>query len=180
MPRGQLATGFGLNVTIVNTCARREILAMIVSGRILSNAGACTVLSVARTKRAATAIGLAIVTACATGKPAANEPGTPFRARNDSQVITRDAIAATQYVTAYEVIYALRNQWLKSKGQDDFTSPSAVQVYLGFQRLRGGAEELKDIRASTVESLRYYNPVEATGRFGGSHLSGAIVVTLAR
>ena len=123
---------------------------------------------------------LALITACATAKPAASEPGTPFRPRNDSQLITRDAIAETQYITAYEVVYALRNLWLKSKGQDNFDNVSAVQVYLGFQRLRGGVEELKDIRASTVESMRYLDPVAATGRFGAGHLSGAIVVTLAR
>jgi hypothetical protein len=126
------------------------------------------------------AVALAFFSACATGKPASNVPGTPFTPRQDAQLITRDAIAATQYVTAYEVVYALRNNWLKPKGQDNFSNASEVQVYLGFQRLRGGVDELKDIRSSTVESLRYYDPVTATGRFGAGHLSGAIVVTLVR
>lgn len=137
-------------------------------------------MSFTRMIRLASVVALALVAACASGKPASNVPGTPFTPRQDQQLITRDAIAATQYTTAYEVVYALRNQWLKSKGQDNFGSASAVQVYLGFQRLRGGVDELKDIRSSTVESLRYYDPVAATGRFGAGHLSGAIVITLAR
>lgn len=102
-------------------------------------------------------------------------PGTAARPRQDQQLITREVIVGTEYTNLYDVVLALRPNWLRTRGADLTTAPIELQVYLDNQRI-GGVEELRNIPPSSVLSVRYYDPISAAARWGGTHMGGAIYV----
>ena len=101
-------------------------------------------------------------------------------ARNDRQLLTRDAILSTQYTNMYDVIQALRGNWLRTRAAESIQGKSStVQVYLDNQRL-SGADELKSMPPTNVATVRYYDPIQASARWGMDHGAGAIYILTAR
>jgi len=94
---------------------------------------------------------------------------------NDS-IITRDEIENSHQPTLFDVVRALRPNWLR-------TAPSAVRsdqetgvsVYLDAQRA-GGIDVLRQLPSSAATSLRFYGASEAQSRFGLGNLHGVIQV----
>lgn len=117
----------------------------------------------------------AVVVACA--PPVA--PGTP---RPDSQVITADEIRSSELPTAFDVVQKLRPQFLNDRGRNTVANSSSAypRVYLN-GILYGEIGSLREILASQVTEIRYYNAGQAQGKFGSGNLSGALaVVTMGR
>ena len=81
-----------------------------------------------------------------------------------------------RFNNAYDAVEALRRNWLLSRGPDSFQSPTTVQVYLDQMRL-GGIEQLKTIQTINITSIRYYDGISATARWGLDHGAGAILVS---
>jgi hypothetical protein len=103
----------------------------------------------------------------------------PAKVRIDQHLITRDAILSTQYTNLYDVIQALRSNWLRIKAPDSFGQSSTLQVYLDTQRL-SGVDELRQMSPTNIESVRYYDAVEASARWGMDHGAGAIYILTAK
>ena len=90
--------------------------------------------------------------------------------------ITQADIGETAYSDVYELILAKRGSWLRSRGQDSLNAnPSQVQVYIDDVRA-GGVEVLRTIHPMDIEYVRYFDPVQASSRWGFDHGSGAIYV----
>ncbi len=129
----------------------------------------------------------AVPTVSATPAVAVAEPAGPAitlpkgpKPRTDRQLLSRDAILATQYTNMYDVILALRGTWLRSRGAESIQGKSAtVQIYLDNQRLNG-ADELKTIAPTNIETVRYYDPIQASARWGMDHGAGAIYILSAK
>ena len=114
---------------------------------------------------------LALATAgcAASGSTRASEAGRTDR-------ITQADIGDTAYADLYELILARRASWLRPRGQDSFIgSSSQVQVYRDDVRL-GGVQELRTIHPMEIDYVRYFDPVQASSRWGFDHGSGAIYV----
>lgn len=125
-----------------------------------------------------------LLAGCASKAPAAGEaqttaPAVAARPRQDQQLITRDVIVGTQYTNLYDVVQAMRPNWLRTRGANDSASPDSLQVYLDNQRI-GGAAELRNIPPSSVLSLRYYDPIASAARWGMNHSAGVIFVLTSR
>jgi hypothetical protein len=123
-----------------------------------------------------------MLTGCASGgTPAAGgAPAAPRAARQDQQLITRDVIVGTQYTNLYDVVQALRSNWLRVKaGSSASGKAEALIVYLDNQRV-GGVEELRRIAPTSVQTVRYYDPITASARWGLDHGAGAIAVVTAK
>ena len=118
-------------------------------------------------------------TATATGGGPSIALPKPARIRVDQHLITRDAILSTQYTNLYDVIQSLRSNWLRIKAADSFGKSSVLQVYLDTQRL-SGVDELRQMSPTNIESVRYYDAVEASARWGLDHGAGAIYVVTAK
>ncbi len=102
------------------------------------------------------------------------------RARQDQQLITRDVIIGTQYTNMYEVVQAMRSNWLRVKTSSSASGKGDVlQVYLDNQRI-GGVDELRRIVPSSVASARYFDPIAASARWGMDHGAGAIYIVTSR
>jgi hypothetical protein len=100
-------------------------------------------------------------------------------AGRDRQLLTKDEIRATQYTNLYDVVQALRGNWVRTRAADSFGKSSVVQVYLDAQRLNG-LEDLRTMSPLNVESVRFFDPIQATARWGMDHGSGAIFVRTAK
>ena len=130
----------------------------------------------------AVALAACLTVACAsssttptTGAAPAPKPDAGGRPRQDQQLITRDVIVGTEYTNLFDVIQALRSNWLQVKAASGFSKGATLQVYLDNQRI-GGVEELRRIAPSSVLSVRFYDPIAAAARWGMDHGAGAIYV----
>lgn len=136
------------------------------------------VASVVPTPTAAGGTAAGPATAIPGGGPSIALP-KPAKVRIDQHLITRDAILSTQYTNLYDVIQALRSNWLRIKAPDSFGQSSMLQVYLDTQRL-SGVDELRQMSPTNIESVRYYDAVEASARWGMDHGAGAIYILTAK
>jgi hypothetical protein len=96
--------------------------------------------------------------------------------RSNRSIITQRQMVENHFLTAYDAVESLRSNWLQTRGTDSFAAPSEVRVYLD-NTLLGGVATLRDITASTVSFIRYYDGISATGRWGLGHGAGVIFVS---
>jgi len=126
-------------------------------------------------------------TACGgASRAAGSAQGTPSaqgaqasgsRQRTRSDMITRAMIEGTSFPNAYELVRALKGNWLNPRGPDSINGPSSeVQVHLDEMRA-GGVAQLRDIHPNDIASIQYFDPITASGRWGLGYAAGAIVVT---
>ncbi len=154
---------------------------------LCASLGACAGKPAAPAPSPAVANAPASAGATATVAPT-TAPGTPTvslpaakKARVDQQLITRDVIRSTQYSNLYDVVLALRSTWLRVRPAESFQGQSPrIQVYLDNQRLAGGADELKQMSPTNIESVRYFDPITASSRWGMDHGAGALYVVTAK
>ena len=113
-------------------------------------------------------VALLLLTGCA----ATHSSGDSSTDRN---LLTREQIEEQTYRTAYELVDALRSNWLRTRGTDSFRSPTQVQVYVNDSRV-GGVDALRTIATQDIAYIRYYDANAATARWGLDHGQGAIYV----
>jgi len=98
----------------------------------------------------------------------------------DPDLITREEIdRTTGSQNAYDLIQALRPQWLITRGlatQRQATGEDDIVVYLDNARL-GYRGELRRVTLASVRYLEFYDARRATLRWGGGHLHGAIYIS---
>lgn len=94
----------------------------------------------------------------------------------DRNLLVPEQFADHGYNTAYDVIEALRSNWLAARGPDSFTSPTQVQVYFDGIRM-GGVDQLRAIDVRPVTYMRFFDGIAATARWGLDHGAGAIYVS---
>ena len=98
-------------------------------------------------------------------------------ARPSQDLITADEIQAQHFANTYDLINALRPNWLRPRSASFGSSGQAgVMVYVDGNRL-GSANYLRQIAAGQIQSARYLSGPEATTRYGTNHASGAILIT---
>jgi hypothetical protein len=93
----------------------------------------------------------------------------------DPEVLSREEMLNEHFTNVYDAVVALRSGWLTVRGTDSFTQPSQVWVYYDQTRL-GSVDEMRSVLVSSVASLRHYNGVDATMRWGVGHNAGAIQI----
>ncbi len=113
---------------------------------------------------------LALTLSCA-------QPSTPTGAPSSPDVITREQIAETHSRNALEVVQALHSNWLHVRGPDTILAgPTVVLVYLDGERY-GDTSRLRDIPATTVQSIHFLAGTAAAARYGLDTGAGVIEVS---
>ena len=82
----------------------------------------------------------------------------------------------TEFTNLYDVIRALRGNWLRVRAAESFGKSSEMQVYLDMQRI-GTVEELRTMSPMNILTVRFFDPIQASARWGMDHGSGALLVT---
>jgi hypothetical protein len=127
----------------------------------------------------AAAVSLALAAAaCAS----AGQPGGDALRNPNSSEISPDEVRASTRRTAYEVVQALRPEWLRKRSRTAGINASRgvavsdeVTAYRDGQRL-GTVEHLRSIPVGDVGRIRYYSASAAQQRFGSGNPNGAIEV----
>lgn len=129
---------------------------------------------------------------CAATSLSAQNPG---KAKKSSTMIVFDEVRASSEANAYDLVQALRPQWLRENHKETIRTkkverPSGnrndieiaivsdepdIVVYLDNTKF-GTVESLRDISVAGVGSLEFMSPAKATFRWGSGHTKGVIVV----
>ncbi len=112
---------------------------------------------------------LVVVTACA------GNAGGKSSAPRDRALLTTEDIQRSGAVDAFTAVQTLRPHWLTKRGSTSFRQTESIKVYLDGS-LMGGPDQLRQITASSIESIRYMDGLEATQRYGLDHGQGAVLV----
>jgi hypothetical protein len=112
---------------------------------------------------------LSLAAGCAAGQRGAGKE------RPEQALLTREQIEDPRFSSAYDVVRALRSNWLNARGMASLRLKVEVQVYLDGVHL-GGVQTLKDISTPAVQYIRYINGTDATTRWGIGHGRGVIFI----
>jgi len=118
-------------------------------------------------KRAVVVAGAVLVALTACGSTQAGKP----TARANRNLITAEEIATISVSDGWEVVDRLRPAFLKTHGT--LTPPV---VYLDGMP-DGELESLHRIQPSSIQSIQFLDPLQATQRYGRAAGGGAILVT---
>ena len=89
----------------------------------------------------------------------------------------KEQIQSTKYNNLYDVVQALRSNWMNDRGKDSLMGPtSVVLVYYDDTKL-GGVDQLKTISPNEVSYIQHYDGVAAAGRWGLDHGKGVIYLS---
>jgi len=93
-------------------------------------------------------------------------------------LLTTADLARAGDVSLYDALRMLRPTFLQARpASTTGTAQTEIQVYVGPLQMEG-VDHLRQIMAKDVKEVRYLEPREANARFGGSHGSGALLITM--
>jgi hypothetical protein len=107
--------------------------------------------------------------ACATAGGVSPPVGAP-------DLLVEEQIRDNGYSSAYDVIAALRPNWLRTRGVDSFTNPGEILVYVDNTRF-GGINTLVQIPTVSVYYIQWYDGISAAARWGLGHGNGVIYIS---
>ena len=112
-----------------------------------------------------------VFSACAARTPSTSAP------LPDRDVLTQATLVEHHFANAFEAVEALRPTWLLTRGSNTLVASQAqVVVYLNDTRL-GGTETLQQITTPAIVTIRHFDGLAATARWGLDHGQGVILVT---
>jgi hypothetical protein len=93
-------------------------------------------------------------------------------------MLTQEQIVATNSDNLYAAIAKLRPDWLTSRGPTSVTDPSMTvpSVFMNGSLL-GTTDALRQFGLNDVTEARYWEPGQASARFGMGHPRGVIELT---
>ena len=94
----------------------------------------------------------------------------------DRELLTAEQLRSQHFTSAYDAVLALRANWLHTRGNDSFTSPTRVLVYVDGTRY-GGVESLRTLPVISINYIRHYDGLTASARWGLDHGPGVIYVS---
>jgi len=121
-------------------------------------------------------ISLPMAWACASS--GASQAGAARRG-HDPNVITAEELQSASGSNLFELVRALRPEWLTPRGTARFNAQGGVAVYMDRVRM-GGVDVLRQVAPSSVVSLRFLGPSEAGAEFGLDVMEGAIQIITRR
>jgi hypothetical protein len=91
--------------------------------------------------------------------------------------LTRTQLESANSNNLYDAIAKLRPEWLSSRGPTSMTdaTPTSVSVFMGGTML-GKADYLKQLTVIDVTEVRYWDPGQASARFGMGHPRGVLEI----
>jgi hypothetical protein len=123
-------------------------------------------------QRSALSLSLLLLVACAS---------SPSGSTRDRTLITQREIEESALLDAFEIVRALRPEFLRTRGTSSFrvTDPVEAQVYVDGVRT-GNPDTLRRLPRDVLREIRYIDAREATTRYGTGHGAGAILVATKR
>ena len=106
--------------------------------------------------------------------------GSPGAGRGGADVLTHEALLATDQTDLFRAVERLRPQWLVARSQTSIIESTVVALFVDGSP-RGDVGGLTRIPILDVRDVSYLSPSEAAFRFGTlAGLGGAVVVRTGR
>ena len=100
------------------------------------------------------------------------------RPRRRADMLTIEDFGNRDWSSVYELVRALRPNWLNVRGSDTINGdPVDVRVLLDGVPL-GNASELHAQSVVGIQYLQYFDPISASGRWGLGYGKGAIYISM--
>jgi hypothetical protein len=107
--------------------------------------------------------------------------GARTQSSRDRYVITETEIVESSLLDAYEVVQALRPEFLRTRGTSSFRSTDPVEAVVYVDGVRSGdPSTLRRLSRDVLQEIRYIDARAATTRYGTGHGAGAILVATKR
>lgn len=90
--------------------------------------------------------------------------------------ITLAEIQASHATNGYDLVRALRPNWLQVRGQTRVGQYDRIILYMNNVRM-GEASALRDVNTADIRAVEFMDPRQAQLRFGSGHEAGVIVVS---
>ena len=122
-------------------------------------------------------VAIAAIIGCAHGN-AASDPSSTSPVLHKAKLVTSEEIFAAhaETVNTYDALSRLRPNWLNAHGLSSFNAAADeyAKVFVDGQPL-GTIETLRNIPASQVADVRYYDVTEAGATFGLRAGTGGVI-----
>lgn len=100
------------------------------------------------------------------------------RTRRGAAIISKAEIEEAESSTAADAVRRIHPDWLRgTRGTVRFSGDAPIVVYVNSARW-GGIDVLESISAQNISEIRFYEPRDATTRFGTGHSGGVIQIIL--
>ena len=105
-------------------------------------------------------------------------PTKPRELHDGVDVLSEDAIEAMRVGTGYDVVARTHSEYLHSRGRESMDSRTpAVPAHVFLDdTYYGEVATLRQIPASQIAEMRFYQAYEAQFKFGTGHMGGVIQV----
>ena len=130
-------------------------------------------------RRASIFANLSLVILAACGTSGSQVPGGGAQRMGDPDFILREEIDRSTARSAHELVRNHRPQWLQTRGITTFRQAAGqdgIKVYMDNARLEN-VDAMRRVTLSSIVYLRFFTASEATQRWGGGHLNGAILLS---
>lgn len=127
-------------------------------------------------RRPLAALLLVLTCALAACGPPSDPAGARPAPKPSATLLTEEVIQRGQYQDAFELVLALRSNWLRPRGTDSLTRPGEVLVYRDEIRV-GGVQSLRAMATMDIVSIQFIDGISAAARWGLDHGNGVIAVT---
>ena len=96
---------------------------------------------------------------------------------HDAELLTAVELSKVTGSTVYDAVRQLRPEWImRSHPNPVLLNQANLIIYVDGTRYGAGIDGLRLITIRSANSVRYFSPAKAEGRFGPGHLLGAIEV----
>lgn len=106
-------------------------------------------------------------------------PGQGTQRLGDPDFILREEIDESNARSAYELVRNVRPQWLQTRGISTLRQAAGqdgIRVYIDNARLQD-VNSMRNVTLASVRYLQFFTAPEATQRWGGGHMHGAILIS---
>jgi len=94
----------------------------------------------------------------------------------DADLITAKDFSGVTGSTVYDAVRQLRPEWIMRSRPNPVLPNQNLIIYVDGSRYGSGIDGLRLITMRSANSVRFFSPSSAEGRFGPGHLLGAIEV----
>jgi hypothetical protein len=120
---------------------------------------------------------VSLIILMAAGCASSGSAGKAAPSRRSSDLITREQIDASNRANAFELVQAMRPNWLIKRGAQTINLDAGdIVVYYGGSRL-GSPTSLRDLSLPSIEFLQFVPGPAASQRWGLDHSFGVIFVS---
>lgn len=125
------------------------------------------------------ALRIVIVAGAVLGAGACASAGSASAGGARHNLVTAEQLERAGDVSLYDALRSIRPSFLRSRQPgSDIMSAVDITVYVGGLQMMEGVEQLRQMRAKSVQEVEFLEPHQANVRYGTNNNGGALVIVM--